>query len=123
MTTVAVVDVQCPEWAPSDAVTVTAPAGSGNLAGTVSFALYASGDCAVGGDSPIYSMTRPISGASPQTALTLDAAIQPAAQPTTGSFSWSVSYASTNPAQRSIPASCQETSSLTISNGGTVSSP
>ena len=111
------------KWAPSDAVTVTAPAGSGNLAGTVQFALYASGDCAVGGDSPIYSTTRPISGASPQTALTLDAAIQPAAQPTTGSFSWSVSYASTNPAQRSIPASCQETSSLTISNGGTVSSP
>jgi hypothetical protein len=38
-------------------------------------------------------------------------------------FSWSVSYDSTNAAQRDIPASCHETSNLTISNGGTVTSP
>ena len=45
------------------------------------------------------------------------------AQLASGSFSWLVSYDSTNPAQRDIPASCQETSALTISNGCTVSSP
>jgi len=41
----------------------------------------------------------------------------------TGTYSWQVSYDSTNAAQRDIPASCQETSSLTIANGGTVTSP
>ena len=34
-----------------------------------------------------------------------------------------MSYDSTNNAQRDIPESCHETSALTISNGGTVSSP
>ena len=41
----------------------------------------------------------------------------------TGSFSWLVSYDSTNHAQRDIPASCHETSDVTITNGGTISSP
>jgi hypothetical protein len=34
-----------------------------------------------------------------------------------------VSYDSTNAAQRDIPGSCHETSSLTITNGGTINSP
>jgi hypothetical protein len=38
-------------------------------------------------------------------------------------FSWSVAYDSDNSAQRDIPASCQETSALTITNGSSVSSP
>jgi hypothetical protein len=41
---------------------------------------------------------------------------------TTANLSWKVSYDSTNPAQRDIPASCHETSALTVTNGGTVSS-
>jgi hypothetical protein len=41
----------------------------------------------------------------------------------TGSFSWKVSYDSTNLAQRDIPPSCHETSSLIVTNGGTISSP
>jgi hypothetical protein len=109
-------------WVPNDSATISATAG-GNLTGTVSFALYASSDCAMGGDSPIYSTTRPVSGPSAQTVSTLDSATQPPAQLTSGSFSWSVGYTSTNPAQRSIPASCHETSVLTIANGGTISSP
>jgi hypothetical protein len=106
-------------WVPNDSVTVSAPVGSGNLAGTVSFDLYASGDCAVGGDAPIYSVTRTVSGASPQTVSTANSTAQLA----TGSFSWSVSYDSTAAAQRDILASCHETSSLTVTNGGTISSP
>lgn len=109
-------------WVPRDSATISAGAG-GALAGTVSFALYASSDCEVGGDSPIYTTTRPVSGASPQTVSTVDSATQPAAQTASGSYSWSVAYDSTNNAQRDIPASCHETSALTISNGGTVSSP
>ena len=43
-------------WVPNDSATISAPAG-GALAGSVSFALYASSDCAVGGDAAIYSVT------------------------------------------------------------------
>ena len=110
------------KWVPSDSATISAPAG-GALDGTVSFKLYASSDCGVSGsDAPIYSTTRSVSGASPVTVRTTDAASQPAAQSTSGSFSWLVGYDSNKSAQRDIEPSCHETSALTISNGGTVSS-
>jgi hypothetical protein len=32
-------------WVPNDSATISAPAGTGNLAGTVSFTLYSTGDC------------------------------------------------------------------------------
>jgi hypothetical protein len=104
------------KWVPNDSVTVSAPAGSGNLAGTVSFALYANGTCS---GSDIYHTTASASGASPQTVSTSNTTAQLA----TGTFSWSVSYDSTNNAQRDIPASCHEASALTVTNGGTISSP
>ncbi|MFL6181292.1 MAG: hemagglutinin [Actinomycetes bacterium] len=106
-------------WVPRDSATISAPAG-GDLAGTVSFDLYKSNDCS---GTAIYSTTRPVAGASPVTVSTVDSASQPAAQSSTANFSWNVSYDSTNNAQRDIPASCHETSALTIANGGTVSSP
>lgn len=102
-------------WVPNDSVTVSAPAG-GALAGTATFTLYATGDCT--GD-PVYTTDVPVSGTSPQTVSTSNTTAVTAS----GSYSWSVLYDSTNPAQRDIPSSCHETSSLTISNGGTVSSP
>ena len=104
-------------WVPRDTATVSATAG-GTMTGTVSFTLYASNDCAVGGDAPIYSTSRSVNGTSPVTVRTQDSASQPAAQSTTGDYSWSVSYDSTNPAQDDIAASCHETSSLTIDNVG-----
>ena len=103
-------------WVPNDSVTVSAPAGSGNLAGTVSFALYPSGDCS---GTALYSTTARFSGASPQTVSTSNTTAVTAS----GSFSWEVSYDSTNNAQRDITDSCHETSALTITNGGTISSP
>jgi hypothetical protein len=107
------------KWVPSDSVTVSATAG-GNLAGTVSFDLYASADCGVAGsDTPIYSSTAAVAGGSPQTVNSGNAPVQTA----TGSFSWKVSYDSTNPAQRDIASNCLETSALTVTNGGTISSP
>jgi len=104
-------------WIPRDSATVSASAG-GTMTGSVSFTLYASNDCAVGGDSPIYSTSRNVNGASPVTVRTQDSASQPAAQNATGDYSWSVSYDSTNPAQDDIAASCHETSRLTIDNTG-----
>jgi hypothetical protein len=106
-------------WVPSDSATISATAG-GNLAGTVSFALYASSDCGVaGGDAAIFSSTASVAGGSPQTVGSGNAPAQTAS----GSYSWKVSYDSTNAAQEDIGPKCQETSSLTITNGGTVSSP
>jgi hypothetical protein len=102
-------------WVPNDSVTISAPAG-GNLAGTVSFALYAGSTCA---GTAIYSTTAAVAGVSSQTVSTANTTAVSAS----GSFSWKVSYDSTNAAQRDIPDSCHETSSLTITNGGTVSSP
>jgi hypothetical protein len=104
-------------WVPNDSATISAPAGSGNLAGTATFTLYRSTDCT--GTIVYGPVNRSVSGGSPQTVSTSnDTAVS-----ATGNFSWSVSYDSSNGAQRDIPASCQETSSLTVSNGGTVSSP
>ena len=101
-------------WVPSDSVTVSASAG-GALAGTVSFEFFTNGTC---DGTAAFSTTKPVSGSSPQTVLSGNAP----AQTTGGSFSWRVSYDSTNSAQRDIGASCHETSALTITNGGTVSS-
>jgi hypothetical protein len=101
-------------WVPNDSVTVSASAG-GSMAGTVSFELFANATCA---GSSIYSTTAAVAGASPQTVSTANTTAQLA----TGSFSWRVSYDSTNNAQRDIAATCHETSTLTITNGGTVSS-
>jgi len=104
-------------WLPNDSVTVTAPAGSGNLDGTVSFGLYASADCS---GTAIYSTTADVAGASPATVSTANTNVKAT---TSGSYSWKVSYDSDNQAQRDIPASCEETSVLTIDNGNPVSSP
>jgi len=60
-----------------------------------------------------------VAGASPRTVGTANTTEITAS----GSFSWKVSYASTNSAQRAIPDSCQETSALTVANGSSVSSP
>jgi hypothetical protein len=102
-------------WVPNDSATVSATAG-GSMKGTVSFGLYPSSDCT---GTAIYSTSADVSGASPQTVNTGNTAAVAAS----GSFSWKVSYASTNPAQRAIPASCQEVSTLTVANGAAVTSP
>ncbi len=106
-------------WVPNDSVTVSAPAGSGNLAGTVTFTLYSSGTCDAPGTIVYGPVTVNVSGASPQTVSSSNTTAVTA----TGSFFWRVNYDSTNPAQRDIPNTCHETSALTITNGGTVSSP
>jgi hypothetical protein len=104
-------------WVPNDSVTVSAPSG-GNLAGSVSFTLYPTSDCtgtAVYGPASV-AVAGPSSGTTVSSANTT-------AVTATGSYSWSVSYDSTNAFQEDIPASCHETSSVTITNGSPVSSP
>lgn len=108
-------------WIPNDSATISAPAG-GVLAGTVTFTLYSgtwTGACGPG--TQLYTTTRPVAGASPQTVATSNTT--PFTTTGTTSYWWKVSYDSTNPAQRDIPDSCHETSTVTVANGSPVSSP
>lgn len=102
-------------WVPNDSATVSAAAG-GDLDGTVHFALHTGASCA---GAPVYTEAVAVSGPSAQTVGTSNTVPEDAS----GTWSWSVSYDSDNPAQRDIPASCEETSALTIANGGTHTSP
>lgn len=101
-------------WVPNDSVTLTADAG-GNMTGTVSFTLYASADCT---GEEVFDEDIQINDPSGVTVSTSNDDAVPA-----GSYSWQVSYVSTNDAQRDIPASCEETSVLTVDDGDPVSSP
>ena len=99
----------------TDKAFVSAPEG-GNLAGTVKFELFPTSDCT---GTAIYTETKNVSGSSPQNVSTT-----PQTFTSPGSnLSWQLTYTSTNQAQKSIPASCQETSAVTISNGQPVESP
>ena len=104
-------------WVPNDSVTITAPAG-GALAGTVAFALYAGTTCQ---GAALYSTTAPVAGTSPQTVYTANTTTVVATA--TGSYSWKVSYDSTNPAQLDIGNKCHENSSVTITNGAAQTGP
>ena len=101
------------KWVPNDSMTISAPSG-GNLAGTAYFTLYPTSNCS---GTAIYGPASfTVSGASPQTVSTTNTTAVTAS----GSFSWKVMYDSTNPLQKDIADSCQETSALTITNGGTI---
>jgi hypothetical protein len=102
-------------WVPSDSATVSAT-GAGNLAGKVTFTLFPTDNCT---GTQVYTVDKTVSGASPQT---VESGNAPAVT-TSGSYSWQVTYDSTNPGQRDIPASCQEVSTVTIANGNPVHSP
>jgi hypothetical protein len=99
---------------PNDAATVSAPAG-GNLAGSVKFEAFESSDCS---GTAIYTQTVAVSGASPQTVHTTNTTVST----TAANISWRVTYTSTNPAQKDIPATCLEKTALAIDNDGSVSS-
>ncbi|HJQ03980.1 MAG TPA: hypothetical protein VJ872_00920, partial [Nocardioides sp.] len=105
------------KWVPNDSATFSAAAG-GDLDGNAVFTLYQSSDCT--GTVVYTSGDVAVSGASPQTVHTSNTDGVAA-----GTYSWKVSYASNNAAQRGIPgsSSCQEVSSLTVDNGSTVHSP
>jgi hypothetical protein len=100
---------------PNDQATVTAPAG-GNLAGSMKFEVFESSDCS---GTAIYTQTVTVAGASPQTVSTTNTTVST----TAANVSWRLTYTSTNPAQKSIPANCFEKTALSINNDGTISSP
>ncbi|HWJ09761.1 MAG TPA: hypothetical protein VNS46_10320 [Nocardioides sp.] len=102
-------------WVPNDAATLSADEG-GDLAGTVTFELFDNATCS---GSPLWSEDVAVDGPSGLTVGTSNAEAVDAS----GDFSWRVAYDSDNPAQRDIPSSCEEVSSLTIDNGTLQTSP
>jgi hypothetical protein len=100
---------------PNDLATVSAPAG-GNLAGSVKFEVFESSDCS---GTAIYTQTVSVSGASPKMVSTTNTTVST----TAANVSWRLTYTSTNPAQKDIPATCLEKTALAIDNDGSVSSP
>lgn len=101
-------------WVPNDSATLTAPSG-GTMTGTVTFRFFDNGTCT---GTPVWTEDRAVNGASGvEVSTTNDEAVS-----TSGTYSFEVSYDSTNPAQQDIGASCEETSALTIDNGDPVCS-
>jgi hypothetical protein len=82
----------------------------------VTFEVFESSDCS---GTAIYIQTVAVSGASPQTVSTTNTTVST----TAANVSWRLTYTSTNPAQKSIPATCLEKTALTIDNDGTATSP
>ena len=99
-------------WVPNDSATIKAAAG-GNLAGNARFTLYNSSDCT--GTIVYGPVDVPVSGPGTVNGTTVSTSNSTAVT-ASGSYSWLVSYDSTNPAQDDIAASCKEVSSLTINN-------
>jgi len=104
-------------WVPNDSMTLSATAG-GAMTGTAYFALFPNGVCDADADDAIYSAALAVPGPNGQTVTTANTT----AVLESGSYSWLVSYDSTNSAQEDIAPTCHETSVLTIDNGGTVDS-
>lgn len=103
-------------WIPQDTVMIVAPAG-GALKGTVDFTLFTGSDCT--GTLVYEELGVMVDGATPQeieTSNTGDPATGGYTATATEDYSWQVEYFSDNPAQKSIPATCVEVSSLTIDN-------
>ena len=99
-------------WVPNDVGDRSPPRWCGNLAGTVSFTLYALERLHRDRRSTAHGRSRSAGAGLPQTVSTSNTTAITA----TGTFSWKVSYDSTNPAQADIAASCHEVSNLTINN-------
>jgi hypothetical protein len=99
---------------PNDRVTVSASQG-GAPTGSVLFELFENATCT---GTPVYTQTVAVTAASATVGTT-----NTTVSTTSPNVSWQVTYTSSNAAQRSIPATCLEKSTLTIDNGGTATSP
>ena len=93
-------------------------AGAGNLAGHVHFTLFPSANCS---GTAIFGPVEValVGGALSETVSTSNST---AITSTAANLSWQVDYHSTNTGHKNI-TSCGETSSLTITNGGTFNTP
>jgi hypothetical protein len=100
-------------WRPNDSATVTSTGGS-PLAGSVAFTLYNNGTC---DGTVLYTETRPVSGASPQTVSTTNdgSAAGDVLVSASATVSWRAVFTSTDGNVEGSTAPCESTV-LTIDN-------
>jgi hypothetical protein len=113
-----------PWFYPQDRAVISASSG-GNLAGSVSFKLFASSaDCTANGTTGLLYQEGPdsVSGASPQTVDTSNSSYRVTSS-TAGNLYWRVTYTSTNAAQTDSSSVCVENIGATITADGTVTFP
>jgi hypothetical protein len=111
-------------FVPNDSATVTVASGAGDLAGTLRFQLFVNSITCQGTaayDSGAIDIT---TGTGSGLSRTLSSSNSTAYSTTGTTFSWLVTYTSTNSGQNGVSASCNaENSSITIDNGGTFNTP
>jgi hypothetical protein len=109
---------------PHDSATITAPSGAGPLSGTVDFQLFVNTTSSCTTGLPAFD-SGPITINGGPTGLSQTVSVDSnQLYNTTGTtFNWLVTYTSGNPGQKSVTSSCtNESSSLTINNGSTITS-
>lgn len=107
---------------PNDAATVTVAAGAGDLAGNVTFELYANSACT---GTPLYSQG-PIdisTGTGTGLSRTVATSNTTFAVSASATLYWKVSFASSNTGILNVTHNCLENTSLTIDNDGTSTTP
>jgi hypothetical protein len=99
-------------FVPNDTAEIKVATGAGNLAGTVRFQLFVNNaHCDPTVNAAVYDKSFQVSGSTDFTQSTDNAT----AYSTSGTtFSWLVTYKSSNPGHTDVTSSCTEQSSLTI---------
>jgi hypothetical protein len=98
-------------FVPNDSASIAVDPGQGNLAGDVVFKLYLNADCS--GTAQYTSANIPISGSLTQTVSSSNTV----AYTSDTTYSWKVTYTSTNSGHHDVVSNCTEHSSVTINNG------
>jgi hypothetical protein len=111
-------------FVPNDSATVTVASGAGDLAGTLRFQLFVNSTTCGGTaayDSGAINIT---TGTGTGLSRTLSSSNSTAYSTNGTTFSWLVTYTSTNSGQNGVTAACNaENSSINIDNGGTFNTP
>jgi hypothetical protein len=98
-------------FVPNDSASIAVDSGQGNLAGDVVFKLYLNADCS--GTAEYTSANIPVSGSRSQTVSSSNTV----AYTTNTTYSWKVTYTSTNTGHHDVVSNCTEHSSITVNNG------
>ncbi|MEA2507862.1 MAG: hypothetical protein QOH48_2480 [Actinomycetota bacterium] len=98
-------------FVPNDSASIAVDPGQGNLAGDVVFNLYLNADCS--GNAQYTSANIPVSGSLTQTVSSSNTV----AYTTNTTYSWKVTYTSTNTGHHDVVSNCTEHSSITVNNG------
>jgi hypothetical protein len=115
-------------FVPNDSATVNVASGGGNLAGNVDFKLFVNNSTCTGSadydSGPININTGTPNPGTGGLSKTVSSNNTQAYSGTGTTFSWLVTYTSTNTGHKNVSATCNaENSSITIANGGTFNTP